>query len=125
MLRHIAEWWKSTWQFLITIAALALPPLCLTGYCWYKVATGEGAEQFRLGFVDIPKYLGAGASYLDVLILNICVLLVLAVGFAVRYYQYRHERDFMRKYGIKGGTGFVRDLRDPDSSRSFDGDYDL
>lgn len=57
-----------------------------------------------MAFVDVPKYLGAGASYLDVLILDVFIILALCVGLGLRYYYDRHERDFIKKYNIKVKT---------------------
>lgn len=56
-------------------------------YCSYQVYLGNGLLQYRLGFIDVPKYLGAGASYLDVLILNVCAIVALLIGIGLRYYH--------------------------------------
>jgi hypothetical protein len=64
MLIRIDEWHKSTWEFVIAIIAMIGPALGTAAYCAYQVSMGNGLSQFRLGFIDVPKYLGAGASYL-------------------------------------------------------------
>jgi hypothetical protein len=43
---------------------------------------------------------------LDVLILDGLVVLALIIGFGCRYYHFRHERDFIKKYNIEAETGF-------------------
>jgi hypothetical protein len=124
MLQRISEWHKTTWELIGGILAIILPALGTAAYCAFKVASGEGHEQFRLGFVDIPKYLGAGASYLDILILDGMMVVALVVGFGLRYYHYRDERDFLKKYKIKGETGFTSDLKPSKGSSGFFDDYD-
>jgi hypothetical protein len=86
--------------------ALIGPALGTAVYCAYQVSMGNGLLQFRIGFIDVPKYLGAGASYLDVLILDGLIVLALIIGLGYRYYHFRHERDFIKKYNIDAETGF-------------------
>jgi len=90
--------------------------------CPLARSIGNGLLQYRLGFIEVPKYLGAGASYLDVLILNACAVLALLIGIGLRYYHYRHERDFIRKYKIEGETGF-KSIFSPSKSNNSGGSY--
>ena len=106
MLRRIDEWHKSTWEFIVAIIAMIGPAVGTAVYCAYQVSMGNGLAQFRLGLIEVPKYLGAGASYLDVLILDVLIVVALAGGFGYRYYYFRHERDFIIKYKIDAETGF-------------------
>ncbi len=123
LLSRMNEWHKSTWEFIVSLIALLGPPLGMAFYCAYQVSIGSGHEQFRLGFVDVPKYLGAGASYLDVLILDVFVVLALLAGLGYRYYYFRHERDFIKKYNIDAETG-VKSLFKSSSRTKGNGNYD-
>jgi len=106
MLRRLSEYHRSTWECIISLTFVLGPFLGNLVHCAYQVSIGNGLLQYRLGFIEVPKYLGAGASYQDVLILNVCAVLALLIGIALRYYHYRHERDFIRKHKIEGETGF-------------------
>lgn len=114
----------------MSLFALLGPPVCMALHCVHQVVIGNGHEQFRLAFVDVPKYLGAGASYLDVLIYDAFVVLALLVGLGYRYYYFRHERDFIKKYNIKAETGFKSMFKSSSGSRgsgnndSGDGGFD-
>lgn len=123
ILNRMSGWHKSTWEFIVSLFLIIGPPLGMAFHCAYQVSIGNGHEQFQLGFVDIPTYLGAGASYLDVLILNCFAVLALLAGLGFRYYYFRHERDFIKKYNIEAETGFKSIFKS--SSRSKGGDsYD-
>lgn len=89
------------------LVAILAPSLGVTFHCAYQISIGNGHEQFRLVFVDVPKYLGAGASFLDVLILDALIVLALLVSLGFRYYYFRHERDFIKKYNVEAETGFT------------------
>jgi len=117
ILNRMNEWHKSTWEFIVSIIALVGPPMGMTIYCAYQVAIGNGLEQFQLEFVDIPKFLGAGASFLDVLILNCLIVIAIWGGLGYRYYYYRHERDFIKKYNIDADTGFKSIFKSSSRSR--------
>jgi len=124
MLRRIDEWHKSTWEFIIAMVAMIGPALGTAVYCAYQVSLGNGLLQFRLSFIDVPKYLGAGASYLDVLILDGLIVLALIGGFGYRYYHFRHERDFIKKYNIEAETGFKSLFSNKPRSGGKHGHYD-
>ncbi len=125
ILSRINEWHKTTWELVVSLFAFIAPPAGMAFHCLHQVVIGSGHEQFRLDFVDIPKYLGAGASYLDVLIYDVFVVLALLVGLGYRYYYFRHERDFIKKYNIKAETGFKSIFKSRSGSRgSGDNDND-
>ena len=81
-----------------------------TVYCLDKVINGQSLEPFRLGNVPIPSFQGAGASYLDVLILFGAAFLAVNIAMIIRYHQLKNERDFKKKYGIKDHKSFTDDL---------------
>ncbi len=122
ILDRMNNWSESTLGFILWLFPLVGPPVGIAFHCVYQVSIGNGHEQFRLGFVDVPKYLGAGASYLDVLILDALIILALFVGLGFRYYYFRHERDFIKKYNIKVKTGpkYSSDSKERDSGYDYD-----
>lgn len=77
-----------------------------------KVIHGEGQAEFRLGNVPIPKLLGAGATYLDVLILLSAAEIAMLGAILWRYKEYREEEDFKKKCGITEKRSFVDHLID-------------
>lgn len=122
ILNRMSEWHNSTWELAVSLVAIIAPPLGVAFYCAYQVSIGNGHEQFRLAFVDVPKYLGAGASYLDVLILDAIAVLALLVGLGFRYYYFRHERDFIKKYNIETETGIKSLFKRPSRSKASSND---
>ena len=113
---------ETTLGFILWLFPIVGPPVGIALHCVYQVSIGNGHEQFRLAFVDIPKYLGAGASYLDVLILDVLIILALCVGLGLRYYYFRHERDFIKKYNIKvkPKPKYSSDSKESDSGYEYD-----
>ena len=79
-------------------------------HCIDKVIKGQSLEPFRLGNVPIPTFQGAGATYLDVLILFLVAFVAVNIAILIRYNQLRNERDFKKKYGIKDDKSFADDL---------------
>ncbi len=79
-------------------------------HCIDKVLRGEGLEPFKLGNVPIPKFLRAGASYQDALILMIVAVQSLMAGLFFRWRYYRLEDDFKNKYKIKDKSSFADKL---------------
>ena len=106
MLRRLSEFHRSTWECIISFIAMVGPILGVIVHCIYQISMSNALVQFRLGPIESPKYFGIGASYQDVLIFHVCIFIALIVGIALRYYHYRDERDFMRKYNVKDQTGF-------------------
>ncbi len=104
------------WLFTTAIGFTLVADLSLWSYSATQVYAGRGLEQFKLGNVDIPKLLGAGATFLDVFILNIATTIALVIALYCRYRYYEPERDILRKLGKEkeGSTGFWDDLGDSD-----------
>lgn len=105
----------SLWVFLVAGGLILSVGAVL--YSLDKVLRGQALEPFKLGNVPVPWLLGAGASYLEVLILLVALIIAFVVALAVRWHYYRDERDFRRKYKIPGKGAFGRDLAD-DLSKS-------
>jgi hypothetical protein len=59
---------------------------------WDKVASGKGLDVYFTGW-------GVQFNYVGFLVLVAIIPLVLLIGYGVRYWELRHERDFKRKYG--------------------------
>ena len=47
------------------------------------------------------------------------MLIALVVGLIGRYFYFRDEREFLKKYKIKGKTGFWEPFRSSDSDRDY------
>jgi len=94
------------------IAVTFVPLLGVLALCIDKVVKGRGLDAFMLGNMPIPKLLGAGASYLDVLIFMLIATLLLTIALFVRWRHYRLEDDFKKKYGIKDKSSFTDRLID-------------
>jgi len=106
------------WGFILFLIASILPALGVVAHCIVNIANGKALETYDLVIMDHPVLTNLGVSYLEVLIYDVIYLLALAVGLLWRYYHYKDERDFMRKYNIKGETGFTQDFKASGSSRS-------
>ncbi len=100
------------WLFVTGLGLALIADLSLWTYSATQVYAGRSLEQFRLGHVEIPKFLGAGATFLDVFILNIATVIALLIAFYCRYRYYEPERDILKKLGREkeGQTGFWDDL---------------
>jgi hypothetical protein len=88
--------------------------------CLKKVLDGEGLERFTIGNVIIPKFYGAYASCLDMVIfLTVAGIAVVGALLIERYYDYyqeKEEQDFKKKYQIKdenetGAFNFIREKK--------------
>lgn len=104
------------WLFATGIGLTLIADLSLWSYSATQVYAGRGLEQFRLGHIDIPKFLGAGATYLDIFILNIATVIALLIALIFRYRHYEPERDILKKLGKEkeGRTSFFDDLGSDD-----------
>ena len=60
---------------------------------WRKVASGQGLETYFTGW-------GVQFNYIGFLVLVAVVPVVLMLGFAVRHWELRHEREFKKRYDI-------------------------
>ena len=105
---------ENCWLFFTGFGLLIIADLGMSIYTGTQVYTGHGLEQFRLGSVDIPKFLGAGATYLEVFITDVVTLICLTVALFARYRYYTPERELLKRYNKEGNTGFLDDL-DSDS----------
>ena len=65
------------------------------------VLNGEWDERFTVGNVPIPKFYGAGASNLDMLIFCVIGLVCICVAIVRRYLYYRGIIETLRKKGIE------------------------
>lgn len=66
-----------------------------------KILKGEGLELFMLGNLPIPKYLGAGASNIEMFIFCVIGTLAIFIGLIRRYLEMRDDIAMMRKLGLK------------------------
>jgi len=71
-------------------------------------------EDFRIGNVEVPKYQGAGASFLDMFIFCAIALIALTVAIYLRYRHHKTTLDFFRKNGMTDidGDGKVDSFAD-------------
>ncbi|TNC85834.1 MAG: hypothetical protein CSH37_06285 [Thalassolituus sp.] len=124
MLRKLEESIGGTSRgFAILILASVVPILGVMIHCGYNIYLGNGLETYDLVIMDHPILTNLGVSYVEVLIYDAFAFLVLVIGLLFRYYHYRDERDFMKKYNLKGKTGFGSDFK---STRSINSsEYDL
>jgi len=61
---------------------------------WDRVTSGHGLDSYFTGW-------GVQFSYVGFLVLIAVVPFALLLGYAVRYWELRHERHFKRRYGIR------------------------
>jgi hypothetical protein len=59
---------------------------------WDKVAAGKGLDTYFTGW-------GVQFNYVGFLVLVAIIPLVLIIGYGIRLWELRHERDFKRQYG--------------------------
>ncbi len=102
------------WLFASGIGLLFIADLGIGLYAATQVYFGNGFGQFRLGNVDIPKFLGAGATYLEVFISSLVTIIALTGGLIARYKHYSPERNLLKQYNKAGKTGFFDDLGSDD-----------
>jgi len=98
------------------------PIVGVMAHCGYNIYLGNALETYDLIIMDHPVLTNLGVSYLEVLLADVAVLIALGVGLAFRYYHYKDERDFIKKYNLKRNTGFYSDFSSKSSldSRSYD-----
>lgn len=119
MLGKINSGWENTnWGLALFLISIILPALGVVAHCTVQIFEGKALEHYDLVIMDHPILTNWGATYLEVLIGDVLLLVVLIVGLIFRHLHYGDERDFMKKYNIKGKTGFTRDFKDPGSTRS-------
>ncbi len=114
---------NANWGFIILVSALLLPSVAVDFYCLFNIYHGRALETFDLVIMAHPILTNLGVTYLEVLVGNIITLVAILVGIYLRYRYYRDELDLMKKYNIKGKTGFSQDFKH--SSGSQGNHYDL
>jgi hypothetical protein len=123
MLRKLAD--EIDGSSFIGFISIILMLLVLSGkvlYCLVQVLKGRGHETFHMIVMEHPVFTFINASFMDVLIFEAGMLIALVVGLVWRYFYYRDEREFLKKYKIKGKTGFWGPIRSNDSERDYN-DY--
>ena len=95
-------------DFIYTLHGLAFLFVGLnTGFIIYGVVAldeiyqGNGLELFKLGNLPIPKFLGAGASNIEMFIFCIVGVIAISIGLIRRYLYLRGDIAMMRKLGVK------------------------
>ncbi|MGQ0801260.1 MAG: hypothetical protein ACT4NL_14275 [Pseudomarimonas sp.] len=63
-------------------------------------------ESFRLGSVEVPKFMGANATNVSVVVFCAVGILAIAAGYVVRYFYYRA---FLAKLRARGVTDINND----------------
>lgn len=97
---HIGEFFATTRGFLVMFIGFGFFPTVLGFIALSRVQTFGPLERFRLGNTEIPKFMGAGASNLDVLILCVVALVALVVGLVIRYFYFRDKLNYLRSKGF-------------------------
>lgn len=72
--------------------------IAFVGHAWKKVASGNGLETYFTGW-------GVQFNYVGFLVLVGVIPVALLLGYAVRYWESRHEREFMKRYRIRDHQG--------------------
>ncbi len=108
------------------IIATMLPAFGVTVHCLFNIWQGKALEPYVLVIMDHPILTNLGATYFDILIGDLVVLISVILALYLRHRHYRDERDFLKKYNVKGKTGFFRNIKisSRDRDQSFDSDYD-
>lgn len=106
---------NTNWGFIVLITVLFLPSVAVGFHCLFNIFHGKALETFDLTIMAHPVLTNLGVTYIEVLVGNIITLVAIFIGFYLRYRHYRDERDLMRKYNIKGKTGFSQEFK-PSSS---------
>lgn len=112
--------------FYSFILATILPAVAVMIHCIVNIMKGRALETYDLVIMDHPVLTSLNVSYLEVFIGDVITILAVLAALGARHYYYRDERDFMRKYKIKGKTGFTKDFthgkHSQDSGDFSDGD---
>lgn len=90
--------------FIFLFACTVVSMLGVMLHCGYNIYLGNALETFDIIIMDHPVLTSLGVSYLEVLIGDVCILLALIIVWGLRYHYYKDERDFIKKYNIKGKT---------------------
>lgn len=115
---------NTNWGFMVFVAAVCLPSVAAGFHCLLNIWRGKALETFGLGIMAHPILTNLGVTYLEVFIGSMVTLIALLVGLYLRYRYYRDERDFMKKYNIKGKAGFSRDFKPSGHGNHYDTGHD-
>lgn len=102
---------NTNWGFIVFVVAICLPSVVVGFHCLLNIWRGKALETFDVGIMAHPILTNLGVTYLEVFIGDIVTLIALLVGLYLRYRYYRDERDFMKKYNIKGKSGFSQNFK--------------
>ena len=86
---------KACWWLLSVGLFSTLGLLGFILQAWEKVGSGKGLDTYFTGW-------GVQFNYVGFLVLVALIPLSLLVGYGVRWWELRHERDFTRKFGSRG-----------------------
>lgn len=99
---------KELSNFFYTLRGLALVFFVFNfGFIVYgvisldKIIKGGGLELFMLGNLPVPKYLGAGASNIEMFIFCVIGVIAIFIGLIRRYLEMRDDIAMMRKLGLR------------------------
>ena len=123
MLRKLQASFEDTSLGLVLfLLGVVGPILGVMVHCGYNIYLGNALETYDLIIMDHPVLTNLGVSYLEVLLADAAVFIALGIGLAFRYFYYKDERDFIKKYNLKGKTGFYSDFAPKTNldSRSYD-----
>lgn len=99
------------WPLLSGLTLSLVGDLMIVAKAAMEIKMGNANELFKLGFVEIPTWLGAGATNLSIVILFIGIWIALIVGFISRYRYYKDELFLYKRAGVsKYNSGFYKDL---------------
>ncbi len=102
------------WLFISGFGLTLIGDIVFFTYAGLMVYAGKGIEPFTFGSVEIPKLQGAGATFMDVFILNAAIVIAVVIAFIVRYKYYEPERAIIKKHMLKDKAGFWDNLADDD-----------
>ena len=92
----------------LLVGVLASPFLVLGAFSLAAILRGDALSSFAIGQATPFKFMGAGATYLNVLIF--CAIGFLSV-LAVVVLRYRHHREMVEFLRARGVTDYDRDGR--------------
>ena len=114
---------KQNMQFTIFIVLTLLAPVAVMIHCLINIAQGNALHTYDLVIMDHPVLTNLDVTYLEVFIADLLTIIAFIVALALRYFYYRHERDFIKKYNIQAKTGFTRDFKPSQSTTDYQ-DYE-
>jgi hypothetical protein len=85
---------KLCWCIVAVGVLSALGLVAFVGDAWRKVASGHGLDTYFTGW-------GVQFNYVGLLVLIAVIPFALLLSYAVRYWELRHERELMKRYGFR------------------------